>query len=708
MLLFWATPGVELGGIHMELTGSANGLAPDTQIREYHLQGVLGEGGFGIVYRAYDTGLDRTVAIKEYMPCALASRGVSHQIQVIPQHREAFEAGLRSFLNEARLLAKFSHPALVHVYRFFEENGTAYMVMRYYEGQTFRAFLLGQQQSMNEQWLKAMLTPILDGLEMLHAADCYHRDIAPDNVFLSVSGMPVLLDFGAARRIIGDMTQALTTVLKPGFAPIEQYADDGAMPQGAWTDIYQLGAMLYRAITGKVPATSVARMINDPIRELTPTQYPGYSAQFLRGVHQALSVRPADRPQSISEFKSLLGVEGFTASSFSAWPASDAGPFDMLARTQDATAPSLSLGAPLHRPTANAQADVSEATTVRLADSLINAADKEHVTLTATQENNVRGSAPATARSEPSTQTLPLPKSPVFLAKEPVVDEAVDQGRWQPPAVQGVSVHHDQAPAAPTASTTTNNTIFWKLAALTAAAMLLLAGVWYLFAGRPPSNEPAPSVVHQQSWEAAKKAGTVASLRAYLAAYPAGEHAAEARAALDSLMTPPAPPAVPDKPLVPTETPSSGPSVADVSVKPNVGAPTAPTPDPRSDVRVKPTPVAPTANTNTNAAANANTSPPPVVTRPRPEVTKPDAPTVSLSDNKPAAPVETGTVALKVTPWGNVRVNRSPVGSSPPLTQLNLPEGQYQIEISNPNGSSVTKVVQVTKGEVVVLSHKFD
>jgi non-specific serine/threonine protein kinase len=678
----------------MELTGSANGLAPDTQIREYHLQGVLGEGGFGIVYRAYDTGLDRTVAIKEYMPCALASRGASHQIQVIPQHREAFEAGLRSFLNEARLLAKFSHPALVHVYRFFEENGTAYMVMRYYEGQTFRAFLVGQQQSMDERWLKAMLTPILDGLEMLHAADCYHRDIAPDNVFLSVSGMPVLLDFGAARRIIGDMTQALTTVLKPGFAPIEQYADDGAMPQGAWTDIYQLGAMLYRAITGKVPATSVARMINDPIRELTLTQYPGYSAQFLRGVHQALSVRPADRPQSILEFKSLLGVEGFTASSFSAWSASDAGPFDMLARTQDATAPSLSLGAPLHRPAANAQADVSEVTTVRLADSLINAADKELVTLPATQENNVRGSAPPIARPEPPTQTLPLPKSPVFLAKEPTVDDGVGQGRWQPPAVQGVSVHQDQASAAPTASTTTNNPIFWKLAALTAAAMLLLAGVWYLFGGRPPSNEPTPSVVHQQSWEAAKKAGTVASLRAYLAAYPAGEHAAEARATLDRLMTPPAAPAVLDKPMGPTATPSSAPPVAEVSVKPNVGAPTAPTPDPRSDVRVKPT--------------NANTSPPLVVTRPRPEVTKPDVPTVSLSDNRPAAPVETGTVALKVTPWGNVRVNRSPVGSSPPLTQLNLPEGQYQIEISNPNGSSVTKVVQVTKGEVVVLSHKFD
>jgi serine/threonine protein kinase len=196
------------------------------------------------------------------------------------QHRGAFDAGLRSFINEARLLAKFSHPALVHVYRFFELNGTAYMVMRHYEGQTLREFLNTQQERMNQRMLAAIIGPVLDVVEMLHAADCYHRDIAPDNVFLQNSGMPVLLDFGAARRIIGDMTQALTMVLKPGFAPIEQYVDDGAMPQGAWTDIYQIGAMLYLAITGKPPATSVARMINDPVAALQTAAYPGYSAQF--------------------------------------------------------------------------------------------------------------------------------------------------------------------------------------------------------------------------------------------------------------------------------------------------------------------------------------------------------------------------------------------------------------------------------------------
>jgi non-specific serine/threonine protein kinase len=315
----------------MELSGSANCLGPGVQVGEYRLQGVVGEGGFGIVYRARDLSLDRIVAVKEYMPSTLAGRMSSNQIHVRAQHKGAFDAGLRSFINEARLLAKFSHPALVHVYRFFEENGTAYMVMRYYEGQTFRAFLAEQQSSMNERWLSAMLCPILDVLEMLHAADCFHRDIAPDNVFLQESGMPVLLDFGAARRIIGDMTQALTMVLKPGFAPIEQYADDGAMPQGAWTDVYQLGAMIYLAITGKVPPTAVARMISDPIQMLTQEAYPGYSSQFLQGVHRALSVRPQDRPQSIAELKGLLGIRTHTAPAFSPWAMSGAAPLEDLA-----------------------------------------------------------------------------------------------------------------------------------------------------------------------------------------------------------------------------------------------------------------------------------------------------------------------------------------------------------------------------------------
>ncbi|MEE9873396.1 MAG: serine/threonine protein kinase [Delftia lacustris] len=269
---------------------------------------VIGEGGFGIVYKARDLSLDREVAIKEYMPSALAGRQSSHQVHVRSQHRGAFDAGLRSFINEARLLARFSHPTLVHVYRFFEAGGTAYMVMRHYEGQTLGQVLKASSGRMDQAGLSALLIPLLDVLEVLHAQDCFHRDIAPDNIFVQRDGSPVLLDFGAARRIIGDMTQALTMVLKPGFAPIEQYVDDGAMPQGAWTDIYQVGALIHQAATGRIPATSVARMVTDPMQPLTSEQVPGYSDAFLQGMQRALAVRPQDRPQSIAELRSLLGL----------------------------------------------------------------------------------------------------------------------------------------------------------------------------------------------------------------------------------------------------------------------------------------------------------------------------------------------------------------------------------------------------------------
>ncbi|XVJ68757.1 MAG: protein kinase [Rhizobacter sp.] len=729
----------------MELIGSGNCIAPGFELREYRLLGVVGEGGFGIVYRAYDSGLHRTVAIKEYMPSALARRGIKNQIEVHPQHRDAFDAGLRSFISEARMLAKFSHPALVHVYRFFEENGTAYMVMRSYEGQTFRAFLAEQHNGIDERWLTSMLCPILDGLEMLHAADCFHRDIAPDNVLLRASGMPVLLDFGAARRIIGDMTQALTMVLKPGYAPIEQYADDGAMPQGAWTDIYQLGALLFRAITGHVPTTSVARMVNDPIRMLTPTEYPGYSAQFLRGVHQALSVMPADRPQSIAELKVLLGVEGFSMSEF--WAASefDARPVDLLLTPDDENA----YPDPESRASATiADSPASEFTTVQLADSLAHetliptAADPSLATspvpqdlpnslhprqttshtITLALHSGPPQSAHATEISvAPTTQALaPTGKvglesgsqaavsanPPALRPNESIVNAPADTTLWQPPATY-LATQQDDAPNAPSK----NPTVYWVRAAAMTAAVAMLAGFWLLLDSQrspktPMSQQPLASVADQKAWEAVKKSPTVANLQAYLAAHPSGEQAATARTMLASL-SPPKPPAAPASAAVPPVAQGMEASVSDAAAKEKVSTPAEVRPPPSPESAVKSTP-APAA-TNPQAAVNPSPSPAPAVTRPRPEATpRTDVPAAAAVEIKPPAQIATGTVSLRVTPWGNVRVNRSPVGSTPPLTQLNLPEGQHQIEISNADGAKVTKTVQVTKGEVVVIDHKFD
>jgi serine/threonine protein kinase len=293
------------------LSGSENCLPVGTRLSEFELTGIIGEGGFGSVYLAFDHSLQRTVAIKEYMPGALAGRNSDKSVLVRSErHKETFQTGLRSFINEARLLAQFDHPALIKVHRFWEQNNTAYMAMRFYEGQTLKSVIKNHPGMVTEEWLRAMLTPILEALDALYKVNILHRDISPDNIMIQHTGAAVLLDFGAARQIIGDMTQALTVILKPGYAPVEQYADDTSMKQGPWTDIYALSAVLFAAITKKPPPTSVARMIKDPIEVLSTEKYPDFSEVFLSAINKGLAVNPEQRPQTIDEFRRLIGIEG--------------------------------------------------------------------------------------------------------------------------------------------------------------------------------------------------------------------------------------------------------------------------------------------------------------------------------------------------------------------------------------------------------------
>ena len=281
-----------------------------THLRDYEITGLIGEGGFGIVYLAWDHSLQRKVAIKEYMPAAMASRvaGSSAIVVKSERHLDTFKAGLKSFVNEARLLARFDHPALVKVYRFWEENGTAYMAMPFYEGPTLKSALAELGHAPSEAQLRAWLAPLLDALTVMHAAQCFHRDIAPDNILLTASG-PLLLDFGAARRVIGDMTHALTVVLKPGYAPIEQYGDVASMSQGAWTDIYALACVVYYAITGKTPTSSVERLMDDRLQPIAVEAKGRYGDGFLRAIDAALAVRPQDRPQNEAQFRALLDID---------------------------------------------------------------------------------------------------------------------------------------------------------------------------------------------------------------------------------------------------------------------------------------------------------------------------------------------------------------------------------------------------------------
>jgi serine/threonine protein kinase len=289
-------------------SGDAGCLPPGYQLHEFVIDSVLGEGGFGVVYAATDTRLERRVAIKEYMPTSLATRDVD--LSVHPRssvdHQEAFSAGLRSFVNEAKLLARFEHPSLVKVYQFWEERGTAYMVMPYYTAPTFKKWVKQRTQAVDEGWLVTFLDGVIDALDVLHRENCLHRDVAPDNILVLNDSQPLLLDFGAARRVIGDLTHNLTVILKPGFAPVEQYAETSALKQGPWTDVYALSAVGYFAISGKAPVAAVGRMINDelvPLRELASGRY---SQRLLGALDAGLRVRPEERPLSMQALRAYL------------------------------------------------------------------------------------------------------------------------------------------------------------------------------------------------------------------------------------------------------------------------------------------------------------------------------------------------------------------------------------------------------------------
>ena len=290
---------------------TGNALPVGSYLGEFELLGVIGEGGFGIVYRAWDHSLKRQVAIKEYLPSSLAWRNGGAAISMrTPKDRDAFDAGLVSFVKEAQMLAQFDHPSLVKVYRFWEANGSAYMVMPFYEGRTLRQELRERLEPVDEPTLLGWLGPIADALAVIHAEHWYHRDIAPDNVLLLAgSQRPLLLDFGAARRVIGDMTQALTVILKPGYAPVEQYAEIPGMKQGPWTDIYALGGVAHLAIRGRTPPPSLGRLVNDSYEPLATSDLAKrFSPALLAAIDHTLTVRPEKRTQTVEQLKSELGL----------------------------------------------------------------------------------------------------------------------------------------------------------------------------------------------------------------------------------------------------------------------------------------------------------------------------------------------------------------------------------------------------------------
>lgn len=279
-------------------------LPPGTQLHEYRIERVLGHGGFGITYLARDINLDKRVAIKEFLPNDIATRGPDQTVTVrSSESRDAFRWGLDNFIKEARVLGKFSHPSLIPIHRYFEANRTAYFVMEFAEGVTL-ASVLRHESRLDESRLLGILLPILAGLEEVHAREVLHRDIKPDNIILRQGTAPVLIDFGAARQSLTSMTRSVMSVLTAGYAPVEQYATGGN--QGPWTDLYALGAVAYRAISGNKPPDAINRLRHDPLEPASRVGEGRYSKHFLAAIDWALAVEPEDRPASVAQFREAL------------------------------------------------------------------------------------------------------------------------------------------------------------------------------------------------------------------------------------------------------------------------------------------------------------------------------------------------------------------------------------------------------------------
>jgi serine/threonine protein kinase len=277
----------------------------------YRITRVVGSGGFGITYEAEDINLATLVAIKEYYPFDFGDRDATMSVRPkSDRHRQTFDWGRSNFLQEARTLARFEHPSIVRVTRVFEANSTAYMVMRFEQGPSFETWLseLGRPPTQDE--LDAIVAPLLDALQMMHAADFLHRDIAPDNIIVRADGTPVLLDFGAARRAVAEMSRTLTGIVKAGYSPHEQYSSNNRL-QGPWSDLYALGGTLYRAVTGHPPEEATLRVDEDHMPTAVQAAWKGrYRQGFLAGIDACLRVRHADRPRSVAELRPMLFGKG--------------------------------------------------------------------------------------------------------------------------------------------------------------------------------------------------------------------------------------------------------------------------------------------------------------------------------------------------------------------------------------------------------------
>jgi serine/threonine protein kinase len=278
-------------------------------VGDYRIKRVLGAGGFGITYLAEEKALARLVTIKEYFPADYAARrGASDVFPRSQSCAEDYNWGLERFMDEARAVARFIHPNIVRVHRYFLANKTGYMVLEFEDGGSFKAWLKNLRRAPRQPELDQILKPLLDALELVHAGNYLHRDIAPDNILVRKDGSPVLIDFGSARGEIASHSKTVSALVKPGYSPYEQYATT-TRQQGPWTDIYALGATLYHALSGKRPPDAPSRMVSDEYVPAREVALSSYRSPFLAAIDKALCLEVGERPQSVAAWRAMLMAE---------------------------------------------------------------------------------------------------------------------------------------------------------------------------------------------------------------------------------------------------------------------------------------------------------------------------------------------------------------------------------------------------------------
>lgn len=711
--------------------GSA--LPAGTRLREFVVRETIGEGGFSVVYAALDTRLGREVAIKEYIPASLAGRAAGTSVHVrSEQHRESFAAGLAGFMNEARLLAQFKHPALVEVLQFWEDNGTAYMVMPRYRGATLRQVLKERSHSCDENWLKRTLAPILDVLDLLHSRKVFHRDVAPDNILVQPDGRAVLLDLGSAREILGDRESAVTVVVKPGYAPLEQYSGEFALPQGPWTDVYAFGALLHFAVTGSPPQASISRIMKDGREPLAGTQHAGFSEEFLAGIDAALALQPAQRPQSARALRELLGFDRITDSA--PRPGAEAA---LAALHHDEAITAIVSAEEL----AGIVEEVARAAGGPVPEALANAAGAGAM---AAADGDATGSpeaapGPSAGKADSGIAAIadPMaPPPPSLQAESPIegsFDDVADLMRGSLLSdtrdVRVVSECRLEARSDASAEPADSDGRPARRGLWIAVSLASVLGgglaLWYgLSAGvgeadstepppaveEPPPPAPASSPEHRPSLSERLAPVEAAVVAGVPADTPAAEHSTtDASQPTDNAL--PSPPQsaevapIADAGAEPaaqsTDTPSSPMPASVASARPSeaarsdralslpprpdlaipaaVWSPSQATPDAVTEAEAQ----SPDRTDNTNVTRNSPRTPP----KPR------------------AAALQ--TVRVNVLPWAEVWVDGRKLGVSPPLRELQLEHGLRRIELRNTSFPARSFELQIEPGQNPVVEHRF-